>query len=283
MAETTSRCAAGTCPDLRRLDVYLQRRRLRRRAQGADRRTSPKQLVEMVKASNLRGRGGAGFPTGMKWSFLPKTDREAASTCASTPTRASPARSRTAQIIEDDPHLLIEGVLIAAYAIQCHTAYIYIRGEFALGAERARGGAAPRPTPRGILGKNILGTGFDLDVVRPPRRRRLHLRRGDRADRVARGQARLPAHQAAVSRPRTALFGCPTIVNNVETLACVPHIVARGAEWFRGIGPEKSPGPEALLRLAATSCGPASTSCRWARRCARSSTSTPAASRTARS
>src|SRR2546427_7006731 len=121
-------------PDLRRLDVYL--------AHGGYEATrkalttcKPEDLVEMVKASNLRGRGGAGFPTGMKWSFLPKQSEKPVYLAVNAD-ESEPGTFKDREIIEDDPHQLLEGIIISSYAIRCHTAYVYIRGEFALGARR---------------------------------------------------------------------------------------------------------------------------------------------------
>src|SRR5437764_1181678 len=202
---------------------------------------SPEQLVDMVKASNLRGRGGAGFPTGLKWSFLPKQTAKPVYLAVNAD-ESEPGTFKDRVIIEQDPHQLLEGIIISAYAIRCHTAYVYIRGEFALGAERleaaiaeARGG--------GLLGRNILGTGFDLDVW---------VHRGAGAYICGEETGLIESLEGKRGYPRIkppfpathGLFGCPTIVNNVETLACVPHIVLRGADWFRAIGPEKSPGPK---------------------------------------
>ena len=132
----------------------------------------------------------------------------------------------------------------------------------------------------GFLGKNILGTGFDLDII---------VHRGAGAYICGEETGLIESLEGKRAYPRIkppfpathGLFGCPTIVNNVETLACVPHIVLRGADWFRAHRPGEEPGAEALLRLRPRRAARASTSCRWARRCARSSTRTPAASRTA--
>src|SRR5204863_26052 len=148
-------------PDLRQLDVYLQHG-----GYAATRKAlttcKPEQLVEMVKASNLRGRGGAGFPTGMKWSFLPKQSEKPVYLAVNAD-ESEPGTFKDREIIEDDPHQLLEGIIISAYAIRCHTAYVYIRGEFARGV-RVLEEAIAEARARGFLGKNILGTGFDLEV-----------------------------------------------------------------------------------------------------------------------
>src|SRR5262245_34765801 len=148
-------------PDLRRLDVYLKHggyEATRKALTGF----TPEQLVDMVKASNLRGRGGAGFPTGMKWGFLPKQTEKPVYLCVNAD-ESEPGTFKDREICEDDPHQLLEGIIITAFAIKCHTAYIYIRGEFALGVERLETAVA-EARKGGFLGRNILGTGFDLDV-----------------------------------------------------------------------------------------------------------------------
>src|SRR5215831_15847687 len=149
-------------PELRRLDVYLQHGgyEAMRKALTTHR---PEELVEMVKSSNLRGRGGAGFPTGMKWSFLPKQSEKPVYLCVNAD-ESEPGTFKDRLILEDDPHQLLEGVIISSYAIKCHLAYIYIRGEMLVGYERLRE-AVREAHAKGFLGKNILGTGFDLDVV----------------------------------------------------------------------------------------------------------------------
>jgi NADH-quinone oxidoreductase subunit F len=227
-------------PDLRRLDVY--------RAHGGYEATrkaltghTPEQLVEMVKASNLRGRGGAGFPTGMKWSFLPKQTAKPVYLAVNAD-ESEPGTFKDREIIEDDPHQLLEGIIITAYAIRCHTVYIYIRGEFAHGA-RVLEQAIAEARQAGLIGQNVLGTGFDLEVW---------VHRGAGAYICGEETGLIESLEGKRAYPRIkppfpaiyGLFGCPTIVNNVETLACVPWIVLRGADWFRGIGPEKSPGPK---------------------------------------
>src|SRR5881628_2695424 len=227
-------------PDLRELDVYLQHGgyEATRKALTAHK---PEVLVEMVKASNLRGRGGAGFPTGMKWSFLPKQSEKPVYLAVNAD-ESEPGTFKDREIIEDDPHQLLEGIIISAYAIRCHTAYVYIRGEFARGA-RVLEEAITQARAKGLLGRNILGTGFDLDVW---------VHRGAGAYICGEETGLIESLEGKRAYPRIkppfpaiyGLFGCPTIVNNVETLACVPHIVLRGADWFRSIGPEKSPGPK---------------------------------------
>jgi NADH-quinone oxidoreductase subunit F len=227
-------------PGLRRLEVYRGHGGYEA-ARKALTEFAPEQLVELVKASNLRGRGGAGFPTGLKWTFLPKQTAKPVYLCVNAD-ESEPGTFKDREIIEDDPHQLLEGVLITAYAIRCHTAYIYIRGEFALGAERLETAIAEAQAA-GLLGRNVMGTGFDLDVW---------VHRGAGAYICGEETGLIESLEGKRAYPRIkppfpavyGLFGCPTIVNNVETLACVPHIVLRGADWFRAIGPETSPGPK---------------------------------------
>jgi NADH-quinone oxidoreductase subunit F len=227
-------------PDLRSLAVYVQHGGYEASKKALTEHT-PEQLVEMVKASNLRGRGGAGFPTGMKWSFLPK-QTEKPVYLAVNADESEPGTFKDREIMEDDPHQLLEGILISAFAIKCHRAYIYIRGEMLTGYERLCA-AVKEAYAGGFLGTNVFGIGFDLDVV---------VHRGAGAYICGEETGLIESLEGKRAYPRIkppfpavyGLFGCPTIVNNVETLACVPHIVARGAEWFRSIGPEKSPGPK---------------------------------------
>jgi NADH-quinone oxidoreductase subunit F len=227
-------------PDLRSLAVYVQHGGYEAARKALTQHT-PEQLVEMVKASNLRGRGGAGFPTGMKWSFLPKQSEKPVYLAVNAD-ESEPGTFKDREIMEDDPHQLLEGILISSFAIKCHRAYIYIRGEMLTGYERLWT-AVREAYEGGFFGKNVFGTGFDLDVV---------VHRGAGAYICGEETGLIESLEGKRAYPRIkppfpavyGLFGCPTIVNNVETLACVPHIVARGAEWFRAIGPEKSPGPK---------------------------------------
>jgi NADH-quinone oxidoreductase subunit F len=227
-------------PDLRKLSVYVANGGYTAAKKALTEHT-PEQLIEMVKVSNLRGRGGAGFPTGMKWGFLPK-QTEKPVYLAVNADESEPGTFKDREIMEDDPHQLLEGIVISAFAIKCHLAYIYIRGEMLTGYERLWD-AVREAYAGGYLGKNIFGTGFDLDVV---------VHRGAGAYICGEETGLIESLEGKRAYPRIkppfpathGLFGCPTIVNNVETLACVPHIVARGADWFRSIGPEKSPGPK---------------------------------------
>jgi NADH-quinone oxidoreductase subunit F len=201
----------------------------------------PGQIIELVKSSNLRGRGGAGFPTGVKWGFLPKDNPKPRYLCVNAD-ESEPGTFKDRQILELNPHLMLEGILISAYAIQSHTAYIYIRGEFAFGAKVIEKALA-EAYAKGHFGKNIYGRGFDLDV---------YIHRGAGAYICGEETGLIESLEGKRAYPRVkppfpathGVFGSPTIVNNVETLACVPPIVTRGPDWFKSIGPEKSPGPK---------------------------------------
>ena len=199
----------------------------------------PEQLIEEVKASGLKGRGGAGFPTGMKWGFVPK-DSPKPKYLVCNADESEPGTFKDRLLIEKDPHAIVEGTLIAAYAIQSHTAFIYIRGELAFGAtilERA----VDEATRDGYVGRNILGSGYDLDVI---------VHRGAGAYICGEETALLSSLEGGRGWPKVkppfpathGLFGCPTVVNNVETLAALPWILVHGAAAYAAVGTEKSKG-----------------------------------------
>jgi NADH-quinone oxidoreductase subunit F len=200
---------------------------------------TPDQVIEIVKRSGLRGRGGAGFPTGLKWSFIPKDPSLPKYLCCNAD-ESEPGTFKDRQLIERDPHPMIEGIAIASYAIGARKAFIYIRGEFAYGA-RVLEKALREAYDRGFLGKNILGSGFDLDII---------LYRGAGAYICGEETALLESLEGKRGLPRFkppfpatyGLYGKPTVVNNVETLANLPYIIVRGPEWFAGIGTPKSTG-----------------------------------------
>jgi NADH-quinone oxidoreductase subunit F len=201
---------------------------------------APADVTETVKKSGLRGRGGAGFPTGVKWSFLPKDHAGPKYLCCNAD-ESEPGTFKDRQLIERDPHQMLEGILIACYAIGAKTAYIYIRGEFSLGAkilERALSEARQA----GYVGNNILGSGISIDIW---------VHRGAGAYICGEETALLESLEGKRGLPRVkppfpathGLYNHPTVVNNVETLANLPHILNRGAEWFAAIGsPPKSTG-----------------------------------------
>ena len=229
-----------TIPDIHKLDVYVAHDGYAA-ARTALTSLTPADVTAQVKDANLRGRGGAGFGTGMKWGFLPKDSDKPVYLCCNAD-ESEPGTFKDRAIIEHNTHVLLEGILISSYAIGAHTAYIYIRGEFAYGAqclERAIAAAYAN----GLLGRNILGSGFDLDV---------YVHRGAGAYICGEETGLIESLEGKRAYPRIkppfpavyGLFGCPTIVNNVETLSCVPSIIRNGPDWFRSIGPESGPGPK---------------------------------------
>jgi NADH-quinone oxidoreductase subunit F len=199
----------------------------------------PDEVIDEVKRSGLRGRGGAGFPTGMKWGFVPK-DSPKPRYLICNADESEPGTCKDRVIMERDPHVVIEGMAIAAYAIGCKLMFIYIRGEFGHCIERMEA-AAKEAYEAGHIGKNIYGTGYDLDMI-------VHTGGGAYicGEETAllnslegkKGMSRIRPPFPAVA----GLYACPTIVNNVESLAAVPHIINRGAEWYRSLGTEKSTG-----------------------------------------
>ena len=201
---------------------------------------APADITEMVKKSGLRGRGGAGFPTGVKWTFIPK-DHPGPRYLVCNADESEPGTFKDRQLTERDPHQMIEGMILAAYAIGVRTSYIYIRGEFVLGA-RILERALAEAYQAGYLGADILGSGFALD---------LYVHRGAGAYICGEETALLESLEGKRGLPRIkppfpathGLFQKPTVVNNVETLSNIPHIVNRGPEWFAAIGnPPKSSG-----------------------------------------
>ncbi|MDM7998185.1 MAG: NADH-quinone oxidoreductase subunit NuoF [Acidobacteriota bacterium] len=200
---------------------------------------TPADLIDIVKKSGLRGRGGAGFPTGMKWSFVPKDSGKPVYLCVNAD-ESEPGTFKDRLIIEKDPHQLIEGAVIAAYAIGCHQAFIYIRGEFSYGA-KVLNTAVREAYERGFLGKNILDSGYDLDLL---------VHRGAGAYICGEETALLESIEGRRGHPRlkppfpavVGLYGSPTVINNVETLANVPHIINNGADWYASIGVDRNSG-----------------------------------------
>lgn len=199
------------------------------------------QVTEETKKSGLRGRGGAGFPTGQKWTFVPKNTGKPVYLCCNAD-ESEPGTFKDRLIIEKDPHQLLEGIMIASYALGCENAFIYIRGEFVYGA-RILDICIRQARAKKFLGNDIFGKGVNLNIT---------LFRGAGAyicgEETAlmeslegkRGQPRLkPPFPAAVG-----LYGCPTVINNVETLANLPHIINRGADWYMTLGPKNNFGPK---------------------------------------
>jgi NADH-quinone oxidoreductase subunit F len=199
----------------------------------------PTEIVEAVKASNLRGRGGAGFPTGMKWGFIPQ-DNPNPKYLVVNADESEPGTCKDVPLMMASPHTLVEGVIISSYAIRAHTAFIYVRGEV-LHVLRRLQRAVDEAYEAGHLGRDIHGSGYDLDVV-------VHAGAGAYicGEETAlldslegrRGQPRLRPPFPAVA----GLYASPTVINNVESIASVPSIIANGAEWFASMGTEKSKG-----------------------------------------
>ena len=193
---------------------------------------TPADVIEIVKQSGLRGRGGAGFPTGMKWSFVPKDISPKYLSCNAD--ESEPGTFKDRQLMENDPHQLVEGVAISSYAIGVEKAFIYIRGELAFAARRLEHAIA-QAYERGYLGKDILGSGFSVDIV---------VSRGAGAYICGEETAQLESLEGNRAMPRSrppfpavvGLYGKPTVINNVETLSNISHIVNNGAEWFTKIG-----------------------------------------------
>jgi NADH-quinone oxidoreductase subunit F len=204
---------------------------------------TPDEVIEIVKASGLRGRGGAGFPAGLKWSFVPKASPKPRYIVCNAD-ESEPGTFKDRELMVKNPHLLLEGILLAGYAIGSKVGYIYFRGEFAY-VQAIVDRAIAEARAAGMLGENILGSGFGYQI-------HTHLGAGAYicGEETAllsslegfRGQPRLKPPFPAVE----GLYACPTVVNNVETLMNVPHIVKHGAQWYRQWGTEKSAGTKVL-------------------------------------
>ncbi|MFZ4514786.1 MAG: NADH-quinone oxidoreductase subunit NuoF [Acidimicrobiia bacterium] len=199
---------------------------------------TPAEIRDEVAASGLRGRGGAGFPTGTKWGFIP--EHLSPRYLVINADEGEPSTFKDRMLTERDPHQLIEGIIIASYAIDCHLAFIYYRGEFALGYDRLVQAIADA-TARGYLGTNILGTGFDLDII---------VHRGAGAYICGEETALIESLEGERGMPRlrppfpaiAGLYAKPTIVNNVETISTVPHIMEMGGAEYAKLGVGKSTG-----------------------------------------
>src|SRR5438128_7979489 len=227
--------------DSRKIDVYLQHGGYQA-LEKALKEMSPASIIDEVKKSNLRGRGGAGFPTGMKWSFVPK-DNPKPKYVICNADESEPGTCKDRPLMEMDPHQLIEGMVIAGRAINANRGFIYIRGEYRYVLDVVEE-AIEEAYQRGYLGKNILGSGFDYDLL---------IHTGAGAYECGEESALMESLEGKRGYPRikppfpaiVGLYGCPTIINNVETLANVALIAERGAAWFASIGrPPKNTGPK---------------------------------------
>ena len=198
------------------------------------------EVIERVKASGLRGRGGAGFPTGLKWSFMPKEVKDRPHYLVVNADESEPGTCKDRDIIRHEPHKLIEGCLIAGFAMRANAGYIYIRGEF-VNEAKALQAAIEEAYEAGLLGKNAAKSGWDFD---------LYLHRGAGAYICGEETALIESLEGKKGQPRlkppfpagSGLYGCPTTVNNVETIAVVPTILRRGADWFSGLGRDGNTG-----------------------------------------
>ncbi|HLB06474.1 MAG TPA: NADH-quinone oxidoreductase subunit NuoF, partial [Alphaproteobacteria bacterium] len=197
-------------------------------------------IIDQIKKSELRGRGGAGFPTGLKWSFMPKEIGERPHFLVINADESEPGTCKDRDIMRHDPHTLIEGALIAGFAMGAHAGYIYIRGEFFREAERLEAAIA-EAAGAGLIGRNACGSGWDFE---------LYVHRGAGAYICGEETGLLESLEGKKGMPRlkppfpaaAGLYGCPTTVNNVETIAVAPAILRRGPSWFAGLGRPKNTG-----------------------------------------
>lgn len=226
-------------PDIDKLDVYLEHGGFEAFKQVVGEK-QPQQVIDIVKTSGLRGRGGAGFPTGVKWSFL--TPDVFPRYVVANADESEPGTFKDRELLESNPFQFLEGVAICAYAAQASTAYVYCRGEFWDLAYTLEEKIAEL-YKRGFLGKKIIGSTYQLDIY-------VHLGAG--AYICGEETALLESLEGKLGQPRLrppfpaaeGLFGKPTVVNNVETLTNLPPIITRGAEWYAAIGTERSTGPK---------------------------------------
>ena len=197
-------------------------------------------IIDEMKASGLRGRGGAGFPTGLKWSFMPKTETDRPHYLVVNADEGEPGTCKDRDMMRFDPHKLIEGCLLASFAMNAHACYIYIRGEFYTEASNLQV-AIDEAYEAGLIGKNACGSGWDFD---------LYLHRGAGAYICGEETALIESLEGKKGQPRlkppfpagVGLYGCPTTVNNVESIAVAPTILRRGASWFAGLGRPNNTG-----------------------------------------
>ncbi len=224
--------------DSHKLEVYLQNDGYKA-LEKALKELSPEQVIEEAKKSNLRGRGGAGFPAGVKWSFVPKdTSKPKYILCNAD--ESEPGTCKDRPLMELDPHQLIEGIVIAGRAVNAHQGYIYIRGEYRY-VMNIVDAALAEAYSRGYLGKNIMGSGFDFDLC---------THTGAGAYECGEESALMESLEGKRGYPRirppfpavVGLYGCPTVINNVETLSSIPAIILKGGEWYSSIGSPKNGG-----------------------------------------
>jgi len=223
---------------LYRIEVYRKKGGYKS-AEKALKQMTPAAVLDEVKRASLRGRGGAGFPAGVKWGFVPQNVPKPRYLCVNAD-EGEPGTFKDRYLINHNPHLLLEGTIIASYAVGIHTAFIYVRGEYEAVALRLEGAVA-EAYEKGYLGKNILGSGFDLDAT---------VHRGAGGYICGEETALLESLEGKRGYPRlkppfpasVGLFQCPTVINNVETLSNIPFIIQNGAEWFIKKGLPKDGG-----------------------------------------
>jgi len=237
MTEFSEKLLLPEIPNLHQIDVYEKHggyQALRKAIQ-----MKPEEVTDEVKKSNLKGRGGAGFPTGLKWTFMPKQSSKPKYLCANGD-EGEPGTFKDRQIFEFNPHLFIEGSLIAAYAMGVQTIYVYIRGEYVKWIKLLQK-AIDDAYSKNYIGKNILGSTFSTEM---------YIFKGAGAYICGEESSLMNSIEGKRGYPRVkppfpaqnGLWGCPTTINNIETLANVPHIINRGWEWYTKIGAPKHPG-----------------------------------------
>lgn len=239
--EQVTRWSPVILPDIRNLhslDVYLANGGYKALKKGLE--MKPEEVTDQVKKSNLRGRGGACFPTGLKWTFMPKQTSKPKYLCVNGD-ESEPGTFKDREIFERNPHLLIEGIVIASYAMGITTAYLYIRGEYGKWVRMVEKALADAYN-NGFVGQNICGTGFSTNI---------YVHKGAGAYICGEESALMNSLEGQRGYPRVkppfpaqnGVWGCPTTINNVETIANVPVIIDRGWEWYSKIGAPKHPGP----------------------------------------
>lgn len=237
MEEFKEKLLLPDIPQIHRIDVYEQHGGYQGLRKAFD--MKPDEVIEEVKKSNLKGRGGAGFPTGLKWSFMPKQSSKPKYLCANGD-EGEPGTFKDRQIFEYNPHLFIEGALIAAYAMGAQTIFVYIRGEYVKWIKLLQKAINDAYDKR-YIGKGMLGSSFSTDM---------YIVRGAGAYICGEESSLMNSIEGDRGYPRVkppfpaqvGLWGCPTTINNIETLANVPHIITRGWEWYSKIGAPSQPG-----------------------------------------
>ena len=225
-------------PNSHKIDVYMKHDGYQA-LEKALKQMSAEQIIDEMKKSSLRGRGGAGFPTGMKWGFVPKDSKKPKYVLCNAD-ESEPGTSKDRPLMEMDPHQMIEGIIIAGRAIDSHQGYVYVRGEYRYVLDIVEAAIA-EAYAKGFLGKDILGTKFDFDLV---------AHTGAGAYECGEESALMESLEGKRGYPRikppfpavVGLYGCPTIINNVETLSTVPAIIRKGGEWYAGLGTPKNGG-----------------------------------------